>query len=112
MTARGRQTPQSWEMWVLQQSWAWTPHLAPQLHLLAQELHQGLVAVGGKHRLVPELHLQLQRAQAAPAPAGTRGGRWMGGWMMDGYFTKQEVAQHPSLPLQSDDASQKNSRPS
>lgn len=34
-------------MWLLQQGWAQTPHLAPRLHLLAQELHQGLVAVGG-----------------------------------------------------------------
>lgn len=64
-------------MWLLQQGWAQTPHLAPRLHLLAQELHQGLVAVGGKHRLVPKLHLQLQRAQTASAPAGARDG-WVG----------------------------------
>lgn len=51
----------------------WTPHLAPRLHLLAQELDQGLVAGGGQHRLVPQPHLQLQRAQAASAPAGARG---------------------------------------
>lgn len=77
-------------MWVPWQGWAWTSHLAPRLHLLAQELDQRLVAVGGQHRLVPQPHLELQRAQAASVPVGARGG-WVDGGM-EKFFTKQEVA--------------------
>lgn len=42
------------------------PHLGAQLHLTAEQLHQGLVAAGGQHHLVPQPHLQLQGAQVAP----------------------------------------------
>lgn len=83
--------------WVPWRGFAWSPHLAPRLHLLAQELDQGLVAVRGQHRLVPQPHLQLQRAQAASVPAGAQGG-WGDGGMdagMEKYFTKQDVAQQP-----------------
>lgn len=42
------------------------PHLHAQLHFMAQQLHQRLVAAGRQHHLVPQPHLQLQGAQVAP----------------------------------------------
>lgn len=35
------------------------PHLGTQFHLLAQKLHERLVADGWQHCLIPQPHLQL-----------------------------------------------------